>query len=57
MLKSTYGDGDAFQYGQAGVRKDLGPRVVEADFPNMAGNCILDCIHGVLYGVDCADNK
>lgn len=32
-------------------------RVVEADFPNMAGNCILDCIHGVLYGVDCTYNK
>lgn len=32
-------------------------RAVEADFPNIAGNCILNCIRGVLYGVDCAQNK
>ena len=32
-------------------------RVVEADFPNMGENCMVDCIHRILYGVGCAYNK
>lgn len=58
MLKITYDDGGGFQDSQRRLSERISARsVVEADFPNMSGNCILDCIHGVLYVVDCAYNK